>query len=94
MSEIASADWSAMLDHANAVDAFKCLNQGRTGTSDCIFHIAVTIGNRSGKLAIVDPLWTPERGHLIALIQRAVRDRQLLSLDTLNDVKLTTLAAA
>jgi hypothetical protein len=62
--------------------------------ADCIFHLAVTVGNGSRKLAIVDPLWTPELAYLTALIQRAMRDRQLLSLETLNDVKLTALAAA
>lgn len=65
MSEIASAVWSALLDHANAIDFLECLNQERSGTSDCIFHLAVTVGNRSRKLAIVDPLWTPELAHLI-----------------------------
>ena len=94
MAQIASADWIALLDHADAIDVFECLNQGRPGASDCIFHLAVTVGNRSRKLAIVDPLWTPELAHLIALIQRAMRDRQLLSLDTLNDVEATALAAA
>ena len=37
---------------------------------------------------------TPELAHLIALIQRVMCDRQLLSLDTLNDVEATALAAA
>jgi hypothetical protein len=83
-----------LLDHANAIDFLECLNQERSGTSDCIFHLAVTVGNRSRKLAIVDPLWTPELAHLIALIQRVMCDRQLLSLDTLNDVEATALAAA
>lgn len=94
MSQIASAVWPALLDHANAIDVFECLKQGRPGTSDCIFHLALTVGNRSRKLAIVIPLWTPELARLIALIQRVMRDRQLLSLDTLNDVRLTALAAA
>ena len=94
MEQIASADWSALLDHSNAIDVFECLNQGPPGPADCIFHLAVTVGNRSRKLAIVIPLWTAELAHLIALIQRVIRDRQLLSLDTLNDVKLTALAAA
>jgi hypothetical protein len=62
--------------------------------ADCIFHLAVTGGNGSRKLAIVDPLWTPELAHLIALIQRVMCDRQLLSPDTLNNMETTALAAA
>lgn len=94
MAQIASADWSALLDHANAIYVFECLNQGPSGPSDCIFHLAVTVGNRNRKLAIVDSLETPKLAHLIALIQRVMRDRQLLSPDTLNNVEFAALAAA
>ena len=94
MEQMASADWSALLDHSNAIDVFECLNQGPPGPADCIFHLAVTVGNRSRKLAIVDPLWTPELARLIVLIQRVMCDRQLLSPDTLNNVEFAALAAA
>jgi len=64
------------------------------GPFDRIFHLAIKAGNRSRERAINDPSETPELAHLIALIRRAMRDRQVLVPDMLNDVQVAALAAA
>lgn len=66
----------------------------RAEPSDRIFHLAITAGNRHRELAINDPFETPELARLIALTRRAVRDRQVLSPETLDDVQFTALATA
>lgn len=94
VQEIAPADWSALLDHADAIDFFDRPEPTPAGPSDRIFHLAITAGTRSRELAINDPFETPELARLIALTRRAVRDRQVLSPETLDDVQFTALATA
>ncbi len=94
MSQIAPASWSALLGHADAIDFFECPKSAPAGPSNRIFHLAITAGNRSCELAINDPFETPELTHLITLIRRAMRDRQMLSPDLLDDVRFVVLVVA
>jgi hypothetical protein len=84
----------ALLDHADAIEFFSCPEPVPAGPSDRIFHPAITAGNRHRELAINNPFETSELVHLITLTRRAVRDRQVLSPDTLNDVQFAALATA
>lgn len=94
MLEIAPADWFALLEHADAIDFFNRPEPAPAGTSDRIFHLAITAGNRSGELAISDPFEASELAHLITLIRRAMRDRQVLSPNMLDGVQFAASAAA
>ena len=94
VSQIAPADWSALLDHADAIDFFNRPEPAPAGPSDRIFHLAITAANRHRELAVNDPFDTPGLAHLIALTRRAVRDRQVLSPETLDDVQFAALATA
>lgn len=71
--EIAPADWSALLEHADAIDFFDRPEPAPAGPSDRIFHLAITAGNRSRELAINDSFETSELAHLITLTRRAMR---------------------
>ena len=92
--EIAPADWSALLEHADAIDSFDRSEPALAGPSDRIFHLAITAGNRSRELAINDPFETSELAHLITLTRRAMRDRQVLSPNMLDGVQFAASAAA
>ncbi len=81
-----------MLDHADAIDFSDRPEPAPAGPFDRIFHLAIRAGNRHRKLAINDPFETPELARLIALTRRAVRDRQVLSSETLDDVQFAALA--
>ena len=94
VSQIATADWSALLDHADAIDFFDRPEPAPAGPSDRIFHLTITAGNRHRELAINDPFETPELAHLITLTRRAVRDRQVLSPEMLDDEQFAALATA
>lgn len=94
MLEIALADWSALLEHADAIDFFDRPESAPAGPSDRIFHLAITAGNRSRELAINDPFETSELAHLITLTRRAMRDRQVLSPNMLDGVQFAASAAA
>ena len=94
VSQIAPADWSALLDHADAIDFFDRPEPAPAGPSDRIFHLTITAGNRHRELAINDPFETPELAHLITLTRRAVRDRQVLSPEMLDDEQFAALATA
>lgn len=54
MSQIAPAEWSALLGHAHAIDFSRHSQPAPAGPSDRIFHLAITAGNRIRKLAIND----------------------------------------
>ena len=58
VSQIAPADWSALLDHADAINFFDDPEPARAVPSDRIFHLAITAGNRIRELAINDPFKT------------------------------------
>ena len=75
MSQIAPAEWPALLGHADAIDFLGRPELAPAGPSNCIFHLAITAGNRSCELAINDPFETPELAHLITLTRRAMPDR-------------------
>lgn len=94
MLEIAPADWSALLEHADAIDSFDRPEPEPAGPSDRIFHLAITAGNRSRELAINGPFETSELAHLITLTRRAMRDRQVLSPNMLDGVQFAASAAA
>jgi hypothetical protein len=65
-----------------------------TGPSDRIFYLTITAGKRTRKLAINDPVEAPQLAHLIRLTRYALRDREVLSPEMLNDVQLAALQAA
>jgi len=94
VSQIAPADWSALLDNADAVNFFDRPEPAPAGPSDRIFHLTITARNRTRELAVNDPFETPELAHLVALTRRAVRDRQVLSPEMLDDVQFAALATA
>ena len=54
VSQIAPADWSALLDHADAIDFSRRSEPALAGPPDRISHLAITAGNRIPKLAIND----------------------------------------
>ncbi|MDR6790737.1 hypothetical protein J2Y58_004120 [Sphingomonas sp. BE138] len=93
-SQVTPTDRSALLEHADAIGFFDRSEPASAGPFDRIFHLAIMAGNRSCELAINDPFETSELAHLITLIRRAMRDRQVLSPDMLNDVQFAALAAA
>ena len=94
MLEIAPADWSALLEHADAIDFFDRPEPAPAGPPDRIFHLAVTAGNRSRELEINDPFEISELAHLITLTRRALRDHQVLSPNMLDGVQFAASAAA
>ena len=94
MSEIAPADWSALLGHANAIDFSDRPEPVPAGPSDRIFHLTIMTGKRTRELAINDPADITELAHLIRLTRRALRDRQVLSPEMLNNVQFAALQAA
>ena len=94
VSEIAPADWSALLAHADEIGFFERPEPGPAGPSDRIFHLAITAGGRSRELAINDPFETPRLAHLIRLTRRSVNDRKVLTPQTLGDEAFAALLAA
>lgn len=94
MPQIAPADCSALLDHADAVCVFRRSEPTPAGPFDRIFYLAITVGNRHRELAINDPFELPELAYMIMLIQRAVRDSQVLSSNMLDEVQFVALATA
>jgi hypothetical protein len=65
VTEIAPADWPALLAHADEIRFFERPELWPARPSDRIFHLAITAGQRSRELAINDPFETPELAHLI-----------------------------
>lgn len=94
VTDIAPADWSALLDHAEVIDFFERPESAPAGPSDRIFHLAITTGERSRELAINDTFETPELAHLIRLTRRVLNDRKVLTPDTLGDEAFAALLAA
>jgi hypothetical protein len=94
VSQITLAEWSSLLEHADAIDFFNRPEPAPAGPSDRIFHLAITAENRHRELAVNDPFEVPELARLIALNQRAVCDRQVLSSDMVDNVRFAALAAA
>lgn len=94
MSQIRLAEWSSLLDHADAIDFFEPPEPVPAGPFNRIFHLTITAGNWTRGLAINDPFERPELAHLITLNQRAVRDRQVLSSDMVDNIQFAALAAA
>lgn len=94
VADIAPADWSALLDHAEVIDFFERPEPAPAGPSDHIFHLAITACERSRELAINDPFETPELAHLIRLTRRALNDRKVLTPETLGDEAFAALLAA
>lgn len=76
--QVTLAGWSALIEHADAINFFDRSKPAPVGLSDCIFHLAITAGNRSRELAIDDPFETSELAYLITLTRRAMCDRQVL----------------
>jgi len=94
VSQIAPADWSVLLDHADAIDFFDRPEPAPAGPSDRIFHLTITAENRHCELTVNDLFETPGLARLIALTRRAVRDRQVLSPDMVEHVQFVALATA
>lgn len=94
VSEIAPADWSALLAHADEIGFFGRPEPGPAGPSDRIFHLAITAGERSRELIINDPFQTSELAHLIRLTRRALNDRKVLTPETLGYEAFAALLAA
>ncbi|WP_342659372.1 hypothetical protein NPJ82_17930 (plasmid) [Sphingomonas sp. NY01] len=93
-SEITPADWSALLDHADAIDFSIVPNRRRPGRPITSFISPswpeiVAASSRS-----MTPSRHPNSPHLITLTRRAMRDRQVLSPDMLNGVQFAALATA
>jgi hypothetical protein len=93
-SQVTLADRSALLEHADAIDFFDRSEPAPAGSSDRIFHLAITVGNRSRERAINDPFETSQLTHPIALTRRAMRDRQVLLPNMSDGVQFAALAAA
>ena len=94
VTEIAPADLSALLAHADEIGFFERSEPGSAGPSERIFHLTITAGGRSRELAINDPFEAPELAHLIRLTRRALNDRKVLTPETLGDEALPALLAA
>jgi len=77
--------------HADAIDFFEQPEPVSLGPFKRIFRLTITVGNRTRGLAINDPFETPELAHLITLNQRAVRDRQVLSSDMVDNIQFAAL---
>lgn len=80
--------------HADAINFFEQPEPVPAGPFNRIFQLTITAGNRTRELAINDPFETLELAHLITLNQRAVRDRQVLSSDMVDNVQFVALATA
>lgn len=93
-SQVTLADWSALLEHTDAIDFFDRSEPASAGPSDRIFHLAIMAGNRSRELAINAPFETSELAYPITLTRRSMHDHQVLSPDMLDDVQFAALAAA
>ena len=73
---------------------FRPARTGTGGPSDRIVHLTITAGKRTRELAVNDPFEAPGLAHLIRLTRRALRDRQVLSPEMLDDVQLAALQDA
>lgn len=58
VSQVAPADWSALLDHADAINFFDGPEPARAVPAERIFHLAIPAGNRIRELAINEPFKT------------------------------------
>lgn len=94
VAQIAPADWSTLLAHADEINFFGRPEPAPAGSSARIYHLAITSGERSRELAINDPYEAPELAHLIGLTRRALNDRQVLTPETMSDEAFAALLAA
>lgn len=88
LDEIAPEDWSNLLAHADAIDFFTRPDPAWPALEARIFHLTITDGERSRELAVNDPFEAPELAFLIRLTRRAMRDRLVLTPETLSEEAL------
>ena len=91
IDEIATADWAALLAHADHIGFFTRPEPARPAPDARIFHLTITSGERSRELAVNDPFEAPEFAMLIRLTRRAMRDRLVLTPEMLNQQQLEAL---
>ena len=92
--EIAPEDWAALLAHAEAIDFFTRPEPAPAPPKARIFHLWIMDGERARELAINDPFDTPELALLYRLTRRALRDRKVLTPETMSDEQLQALRDA
>lgn len=94
LDEITPEDWSNLLAHADAIDFFTRPDPALPAPEARIFHLTITAGERSRELAVNDPFEAPELAMLIRLVRRALRDRLVLSPETLSDEAIAAIRAS
>jgi len=94
LDEIAPEDWANLLAHADAIDFFTRPDPALPAPEARIFHLTITDGERSRELAVNDPFEAPELAFLIRLTRRAMRDRLVLTPETLSEEALEALRAS
>jgi hypothetical protein len=93
LDEIAVEDWAALLAHAEAIGFFTRAEPEPAPPEARIFHLWITDGERARELAINDPFEAPELALLYLLTRRALRDRQVLTPESMNDQQIAALRA-
>ena len=94
LDEIAPEDWSNLLAHAESINFFTRAEPALPAPDARIFHLTITAGERSRELAINDPFEASELALLIRLTRRAMRDRLVLTPETLSEEALEALRAS
>lgn len=93
LDDIAAEDWATLLAHADSVDFFKRPEPQAPASDARIFHVTINSGALSRELAVNDPFEAPELAMLIRLVRRALRDRLVLTPDTLTDQQIEAIRA-
>lgn len=83
--EIAPEDWAALLAHADSVDFFTRPDPAPPAPDARIYHLHIVSADRSRELAINDPFEAPELARLISLVRRCLRDREVITTETMSD---------
>ena len=94
LDEIAPEDWSNLLAHAESINFFTRAEPALPAPDARIFHLTITAGERSRVLAINDPFEASELALLIRLTRRAMRDRLVLTPETLSEEAFEAIQAS
>ncbi len=94
IEEIAAEDWTALLAHADTIGFFTRPQPAPAPPEARIYHLQITANGRTRELAINDPFESPELAKIVSLTRRCLRDRRVLTSETMTDDDVARLTAS